>query len=196
MNIEWPEINCSLGDPLLSQAFSCIPAESQCKSRPFPIWQREQPRPTLQRRVERHYTRKVSASLTPADLEIFSLTGNLFILWRKKPHLWDATFIGLGPKCRRPCQLNSNRKAEKLQLKADEIPPPSVLSDLQKGLYMLSSLPTRACFHNVQQTTSFCFTCRCWHDRRIESGQIMFTSTTELIKVSLGRCDAPFYICS
>lgn len=47
-----------------------------------------------------------------------------------------------------------------------------------------------------QQNASFCFKYHWWCDRRIESEQIMFTSRTELIKASLGCCDAPFYIWS
>lgn len=45
---------------------------------------------------------------------------------------------------------------------------------------------------HLQQNASFCLNYHWWCDKRIESQQIMFTSRTELIKASLGRCDAPF----
>lgn len=48
---------------------------------------------------------------------------------------------------------------------------------------------------HLQQNASFCLNYHWWCDKRIESQQIMFTSRTELIKASLGRRDAPFYIC-
>ena len=48
---------------------------------------------------------------------------------------------------------------------------------------------------HLQQNASFCLNYHRCCDKRIESQQIMFTSRTELIKASLGCCDAPFYIC-
>lgn len=73
-----------------------------------------------------------------------------------------------------------------------------------KGIYMFSStfsfLPSRGSHisllcttaAHLQQNASFCLNYHWWCDKRIESQQIMFTSRTELIKASLGCCDAPF----
>lgn len=86
MNIEWPEINCSLGDPLPLQTFSCIPAESQWKSL------RQDREKSLDRRWWTSPPRdirqeNVLVSLTPADLEIFSSNRQFVHTGEKEPLL-------------------------------------------------------------------------------------------------------------
>lgn len=64
-----------------------------------------------------------------------------------------------------------------------------VFSFFPRGFH-ISFLCTTAT--HLQQNASFCLNYHWWCDKRIESQQIMFTSRTELIKASLGCCDAPF----